>query len=184
MEYAGINHVALVCKDMQETVDFYTNVLEMKLVKTIDLPEGRGQHFFFDCGAGATIAFFWFPDAPEAAPGIASMDTSPGAAMTTAHASMNHLAISVPLEKFDAYAERLKQKGVKLAVLNHNDPPDPHASLEQREHTWIRSMYFADPNGIWMELAAYTREFEEKDVAHQPARYADSERYLAQQNKN
>ncbi len=161
-----------------DTVDFYTNVLEMKLVKTIDLPDGRGQHFFFDCGRGATIAFFYFPDAPEAAPGIASMDRRPGAPMTTAHASMNHLAISVPLEKFDAYAERLRSKGVQLHVLNHNDPPDPHATQEVVASTWIRSMYFADPNGIWMELAAFTRAFDERDVGHAPARAA--ERSLAE----
>ena len=33
-ELRGINHLALVCRDMQETVDFYTGVLGMKLVKT------------------------------------------------------------------------------------------------------------------------------------------------------
>jgi len=167
MQYAGINHVALVCRDMQETVDFYTGVLEMPLVKCIDLPEGRGQHFFFDCGNGATIAFFWFPDAPPAAPGIASMDLRPGASSVTAHASMNHLAIAVPLAEFEACAERLRAKGLTLWVLNHNDPPAPHATREPVESTWIRSMYFADPNGIWLELAAFTRDFDARDL---PAR--------------
>jgi catechol 2,3-dioxygenase-like lactoylglutathione lyase family enzyme len=180
MQYAGINHVALVCRDMKETVDFYTNVLEMPLVKTLDLPGGRGQHFFFDCGNGSTIAFFWFPDAPPVAPGIASMDRSPGASSVTAHASMNHLAISVPLEKFDDYAERLRKKGVRLWVLNHNDGPE-HASADVRPTTWIRSMYFADPSGIWMELAAFTRPFTAEDVAHEPARAADRQKYLQQQ---
>ena len=69
IQYRGVNHVALVCRDMAETVDFYQGVLEMPLVKTIDLPNGRGQHFFFDCGGGDTVAVFWFPNAPEAAPG-------------------------------------------------------------------------------------------------------------------
>ncbi len=178
MRYTGINHVALVCRDMKETVDFYTGVLEMKLVKTIDLPGGRGQHFFFDSGNGSTLAFFWFPDAPEAAPGIASMDRTPGAAMTTAHGSMNHLAIDIPLEEFDAYAERLRAKGIELRILNHNDGPE-HASEDVRESTWIRSMYFADPNGIWLELAAFTRPFTDADVAHDPARWEDRDAYLA-----
>ena len=31
-----------------------------------------GQHFFFDSGGGDCLAFFWFPDAPEPAPGVAS----------------------------------------------------------------------------------------------------------------
>ena len=65
----GINHLALVCKDMARTVDFYSNVLGMPLVKTIDLPGGMGQHFFFDIGNGDCLAFFWFPNAPAAQPG-------------------------------------------------------------------------------------------------------------------
>ena len=51
-ELRGLNHVAMVCKDMQRTVDFYANVLGMKLIRTLDLPGGSGQHFFFDMGGG------------------------------------------------------------------------------------------------------------------------------------
>ena len=68
----GVNHVALVCRDMERTVAFYSGVLGMPLVKTIELPFGGGQHFFFDIGNGDCLAFFWFPDAPIAAPGVAS----------------------------------------------------------------------------------------------------------------
>src|SRR3974390_3489025 len=49
MQTKGINPLALVCRDMAETVEFYTKVLNMPLVKTVQLPDG-GQHFFFDCG--------------------------------------------------------------------------------------------------------------------------------------
>jgi len=72
MRTRGINHLALVCRDMRETVKFYTEVLGMPLIKTIDLPDG-GQHFFFDCGGGSSLAFFWWANAPAAAPGIASI---------------------------------------------------------------------------------------------------------------
>ena len=73
-EFGGINHLALTCSDMQRTVDFYTNILGMKLVKTLEFTHesGSGQHFFFDVGNGRdAIAFFWFDDAPPPAPGIA-----------------------------------------------------------------------------------------------------------------
>ena len=66
-EFGGINHLALTCSDMQRTVDFYTHILGMKLVKTLEFTHdsGRGQHFFFDVGNGRdAIAFFWFDDAP------------------------------------------------------------------------------------------------------------------------
>src|SRR5271155_4764490 len=59
MKTKGINHLALVCRDMAETVEFYTKVLHMPLVKTVQLPDG-GQHFFFDCGGGSLLAFFWW----------------------------------------------------------------------------------------------------------------------------
>ena len=68
----GVNHLALVCKDMKRTVDFYTGVLGMPLVKTIELPGNMGQHFFFDIGNGDSLAFFWFPNAPEAVPGVSA----------------------------------------------------------------------------------------------------------------
>ncbi|MEM7017532.1 MAG: VOC family protein [Pseudomonadota bacterium] len=180
-EYRGVNHVALVCKDMKETVAFYTEVLEMPLVKTLDLPNGRGQHFFFDAGNGTTVAFFWFPDAPTVAPGIASQDPSPKTSFATAHASMNHLALSIPLAKFDDYVERLRSKGLPVHVINHADNAVGYTKGVTDE-TWIRSMYFQDPSGIALELAAYTREFTAQDVAHEPARYEDRERYIAMQN--
>ncbi|BDA70127.1 hypothetical protein CAL7716_042930 [Calothrix sp. PCC 7716] len=53
----GINHIALVCKDMTRTVDFYTQTLGLNLTKKIALPDG-GQHFFFDIGNGDALAFF------------------------------------------------------------------------------------------------------------------------------
>ena len=69
-ELRGFNHVAFVCRDMAETVAWYEDKLGMKLVKTLEFPGGRGQHFFLDMGNGVDgIAFFWFPDAPEGTPG-------------------------------------------------------------------------------------------------------------------
>ncbi|MEE9279033.1 MAG: VOC family protein, partial [Myxococcota bacterium] len=35
-EFRGVNHLALVCKDMARTVDFYSSVLGMPLIKTLD----------------------------------------------------------------------------------------------------------------------------------------------------
>ena len=64
-ELRGINHLALVCRDMERTVDFYTNVLGMPLVKTIELPAGMGQHFFFDCGGGDSPGLLLVPGRPR-----------------------------------------------------------------------------------------------------------------------
>jgi catechol 2,3-dioxygenase-like lactoylglutathione lyase family enzyme len=166
-QFRGVNHVALVARDMAETVDFYENILDMPLIMSVGIP-GGGQHFFFDCGNGATIAFFWFKDAPPVAPGIASQhrDVAKNGAKT-AHGSMNHLAIDIAPENFDSYLERLRARGVECSVINHNDPPLEH-SIEFTEHSWIRSMYFFDPNGIKLEFAALLRDFNENDILMAP----------------
>ena len=78
-ELRGFNHLALVCRDMAETVAWYEDVLGMKLVKTLELPGGRGQHFFLDMGNGVDgIAFFWFPEAPEGVRGESTARTGRG----------------------------------------------------------------------------------------------------------
>jgi catechol 2,3-dioxygenase-like lactoylglutathione lyase family enzyme len=40
-DLGGVNHLALVCSDMQQTVEFYTQVLGMRLIKTLDLAGTR-----------------------------------------------------------------------------------------------------------------------------------------------
>jgi catechol 2,3-dioxygenase-like lactoylglutathione lyase family enzyme len=112
-ELRGINHLALVCRDMAETVEFYTSVLGMPLIKTIELPRGLGQHFFFDIGNGDALAFFWFPGAPPAAPGVASALALPGRGdLVTAVGSMNHVAFDVAPERIEEYRDKLIASGI------------------------------------------------------------------------
>lgn len=170
-ETRGIHHLALVCRDMARTVDFYTKVLGMPLVKTIELPAGMGQHFFFDCGGGDQVAFFWFPEAPAAAPGVAAPSHRPDTGdARSAHGSMNHVAFSVPPEKIDEYARRLKEAGVDCSiVVNHDDSPSG-VSADPGDGVFVRSVYFQDPDGILLEFACWTRELGPDDVRHEPAR--------------
>ena len=77
-ELRGVNHVALVSSDMARTVRFYRDVLGMPLVKTLDLPGGMGQHFFFDIGNNDCLAFFWFPHAAASQPGVSNPAALPG----------------------------------------------------------------------------------------------------------
>jgi catechol 2,3-dioxygenase-like lactoylglutathione lyase family enzyme len=167
----GVNHLALVCKDMARTVAFYRDVLGMPLIKTIDLPNGHGQHFFFDIGNGDSLAFFWFPDGPAAAPGVAAPSALPGRGdFRSAHGSMNHIAFNVPAERFDEYCARLKAKGVEVSdVMNHDDSP-AQISAEVTDQVFVRSIYFFDPDGVCLEFAAWTRELNASDVRHEPAR--------------
>ena len=170
LELRGVNHLALVCRDMARTVEFYEGLLGMPLVKTLELPEGRGQHFFFDIGNGDCLAFFWFPDAPDPVEGVVTATALPGEGdFVTAAGSMNHLAFDVAPEKFDEYRQKLIDKGIHVsAVMNHDDSVWTVAR-EMHPGVFVRSMYFRDPDGILLELAAWTRTLGPEDVAHGPA---------------
>lgn len=168
-EIRGINHLALVCKDMKKTVDFYSGVLGMPLTKTIDLPAGMGQHFFFDIGNGDSLAFFWFPDAPESVPGVTHAENLiGGGSITSAHASMNHVAFDVPEDKIEAYQKKLEAAGIECTPVVNHDDSETQASEELTDSTFVRSIYFKDPDGILLEFAAWTREMNESDVSAVP----------------
>jgi catechol 2,3-dioxygenase-like lactoylglutathione lyase family enzyme len=154
----GIHHIALVCKDIDQTIDFYTATLGFTLVKIHSLSNG-GEHCSFAVDNGVEISFFWFPNAPEVAPGIASvkLDAWQMGDITTAQGSMHHLALTVPLSKLEAYRENLVRNGISTTpVLNHKADRFGQQSRSDNPST-VSSFYFFDPNGILLEFAADAR---------------------------
>lgn len=173
-EFGGFNHVALVCSDMERTVDFYSNVLGMPLIKSLDLPMGQGQHFFFDAGGGDSLAFFWFKDAPDGVPGISAPAAIPGIGdIISAVSSMNHISLHVPAEKFDEYRVKLKSKGVRVGPILNHDESEFQVSRELHPGVYVRSFYFLDPDGITLEFACWTKEFTAADVRVAPKTAAE-----------
>ena len=170
MNLQGVSHLALVCSDMARTVDFYTNVLGLELIKTVELPAGMGQHFFFDIGNGDSLAFFWFPEAPPAAPGIAAPAARPdNGDLTSAVGSMNHIALQVSPDEIDAYRQLLVDRGVECSEVVNHDDSEWTVAEEMHPGVYVRSVYFQDPDGILLELAAWTRDLDASDVTHAPA---------------
>jgi catechol 2,3-dioxygenase-like lactoylglutathione lyase family enzyme len=164
-DFRGINHLALVCKDIDRTVHFYRDLLGMPLIKTIDLPFGLGKHFFFDCGNGDALAFFWFPDAAEAAPGISAPAARPDRGnATSAHGSMNHVAFAVPPEKMEDYVALLREQGIDCTEVANHDDSELGIAESLHPGVFVRSVYFQDPDGILLELAAWTRKLTPEDV--------------------
>ncbi len=160
IELNGVHHLALVCRDMERTVDLYTNKLGMRLTKGFDL-EGYGQHFFFDMGNGSELAFFWFNDAAPAQPGVASAGNIVGRAgptISSAHGSMNHVAFDVDKDKIAQYREDLVAKGIDCSeIVNHNDVvtgEESRTAQSASEKTWLQSFYFFDPDGVMLEFCA------------------------------
>lgn len=169
-ELRGVNHIALVCSDMAQTVRFYRDVLGMPLVKTIELPGGMGQHFFFDMGNDDCLAFFWFANAGPSQPGVSNAPSLPDRGdIASAHASMNHLAFDVPLEKFEEYRQRLIDEGIEVSMILDHDDSEHQVARELHPGVFVRSFYFRDPDGILLEFASWTREMgRPDDVLVQP----------------
>jgi len=58
----GVHHVALLCANVERTMQFYQDLLEFPLTDVFENRDYKGStHFFFDIGHGNTIAFFDFP---------------------------------------------------------------------------------------------------------------------------
>jgi glyoxylase I family protein len=121
----GVHHLALVCKDVEETIRFYQDFLGFPLVELVENRDYAGSsHFFFDIGNRNLLGFFDFPGL-----GSPPYEETIGA--------VQHLALSVDREQFDAAKARLDEAGV--AYLG----PDRGAD---------DSLYLRDPNGVGLEL--------------------------------
>jgi glyoxylase I family protein len=121
----GVHHVALICRDVEETVVFYQGLLGFPLVEMVENRDYAGStHFFFDVGHGNLLGFFDFPghDHP------AFEETIGG---------IQHIAISVDDEHFKAAKQALDAEGV--------DYLGPDRGVED-------SLYLRDPNGAGIEL--------------------------------
>lgn len=150
----GFGHVALVCNDMQATVDFYEGILGFPLVKTLELGN-QGQHFFFQVTESDGVAFFWFKNVNAPAPGIAGADwfageTTPGSARglmsKAAVGAMHHLSFGVDAEHLEEYRQRLIDAGIEVTdIVEHTDEAG----------TRLTGFYFRDPDGIVLEFSAW-----------------------------
>ena len=121
----GVDHLALICSDLNATIRFYTEVLGMRLTKVMaNRDEPTSTHIFLNMGGGNQLAFF---DFPEKGP----TRTVRGVG------SMHHVALKATPDKFQAILTTLKEKQV------------PH-SLHGTEHAG--SVYVRDPDDILIEV--------------------------------
>lgn len=140
--FTGINHLALVTDDMDQTVRFYRDVLGCKLVATIGTD--RFRHYFFSIGQGNTVAFFEWP-------GIKPGDSKP-AGIPINGRQFDHVSFNV--DTYDdllALQQRLRDSNVDVTRVV--------------DHHFIHSIYFDDPNGISLEASVWLMD-PETEVAY------------------
>jgi lactoylglutathione lyase len=133
-----VHHVAYRCIDAKQTVEWYEKHLDMTFVLAIAedrVPSTQApdpyMHVFLDAGQGNILAFFELPT------------QAPMGRDTNTPAWVQHLALKV--ESVDVLLTakaRLEAAGIEV--------------LGPTDHTIFKSIYFFDPNGHRLELAADT----------------------------
>jgi glyoxylase I family protein len=121
----GLHHVALICRDVEETIRFYQDLLGFPLVELVENRDYAGSsHFFFDIGNRNLLGFFDFPghDHPEFSETIGAVQ---------------HLALSTSPEEFAAARRRLDEAGIEYL--------GPDRGVDN-------SLYLRDPNGVGLEF--------------------------------
>ncbi|MGH3494596.1 MAG: VOC family protein, partial [Sciscionella sp.] len=96
----GVHHLALICRDVQATIEFYQEFLGFPLVELVENRDYAGSsHFFFDIGNRNLLGFFDFPghDHPEFSETIGAVQ---------------HLALSVSDERFTEIKTTLDGAGI------------------------------------------------------------------------
>jgi catechol 2,3-dioxygenase-like lactoylglutathione lyase family enzyme len=131
-----IHHVAYRCRSAKETVEWYVEKLGMNFVLAIaedQVPSTKApdpyMHVFLDAGQGNVLAFFELPNSPP----MGRDDNTPE--------WVQHIAFKVDgVDVLLAAKARLEAGGVEV--------------LGPTDHTIFKSIYFFDPNGHRLELAA------------------------------
>jgi catechol 2,3-dioxygenase-like lactoylglutathione lyase family enzyme len=120
----GVHHVALLSSDVERTIAFYQDLLELPLTEVFENRDYQGStHFFFDIGSGNALAFFDFP----------GLDLGPYAERL---GGLHHLAISVEPERWQHLRAKLRDAAVPV----HEEGGT--------------SLYFQGPDGERIELIA------------------------------
>lgn len=136
MKIEKIHHVAYRCRDAKETVEWYTKNLNMDFVLAIaedQVPSTKEpdpyMHIFLDAGDDNVLAFF---ELPTKEPMDRDRNTPEW---------VQHIAFRVKdHETLLGFKEQLEANGIEV--------------LGVTDHSVFHSIYFFDPNGHRLELAA------------------------------
>jgi glyoxalase family protein len=150
----GIHHVTAISSDPQRTLDFYTELLGLRLVKrTVNFDDPGTYHLYFgdETGTPGTIlTFFPWPMAQRGSPGVGMVTTTsfgvPGASL--GYWEERLLKAGVPVEReglrFDEEVLTfVDPDGLKLEIVGHANPRAPHPwhnAAVPSEHS-IRGFY-------------------------------------------
>ena len=121
----GLHHFALVCSNVETTIEFFQDLLEFPLVELFENRDYTGStHLFFDVGNGNYLAYFDFP----------GLDLGPYREVL---GGLHHIAISVEAATWNRLVAKLQDSGISVHIVDG------------------RSAYFEGPDGERLELLTY-----------------------------
>ncbi len=132
INYSGINHLAMVTRDMTDTIRFWRDLLGMRLVAGLGRPGYR--HYFFEISAHDMISFFEWPD-------VQPMPEKDHGVPVKGPAAFDHVAIGVNSDD-DLWEIKARLEAAGFWV------------SEAIDHGFIHSIYSFDPNQIPIEFSA------------------------------
>jgi catechol 2,3-dioxygenase-like lactoylglutathione lyase family enzyme len=129
-----LHHNAYRCRDSEETRRFYEDFLGLRLAGTLEIKETKSGrktetlHTFYELGDGSYLAFFEAPDMPFEFKVQRDYDL--------------HIALEVDARTQEQMFAKGRAAGVETRGVS--------------DHGFVHSIYFRDPNGYVIELAAKT----------------------------
>lgn len=125
----GIHHITAIASEPQRNLDFYVDVLGLRLVKlTVNFDDPGTYHFYFGNATGAPgsiLTFFPWPGAPRG---------------TVGNGQVSAIAFAVRPQALDFWRERLEVRETK--------------TVEGGSRFGDPVIQFSDPDGLPLELIA------------------------------
>lgn len=127
-----LHHAAYRCRDSEETRKFYEDFLGLPMTEALAIGttqtgrDAKVLHTFFQMADGSNVAFFEAPDDPFDFKDQHDFDL--------------HLALEVDEKTLHEMFEKGKATGIDTRGIS--------------DHGFVHSVYFRDPNGYVVELAA------------------------------
>ncbi|MBS4196706.1 VOC family protein [Lederbergia citri] len=144
--WKGFHHIALVTRNLDETIRFYKNLLGMQVGTVYPAFKQRGRHCFIRPGDVETwgIHFFEYPDAQ-----IFQSDKELKRLSENSTASDLYSFLPGALQHI-AFAVRSEEEGLNLRAKLTNEGIVMTDIYDQGK---IRNFIFVDNNGIQLEVA-------------------------------
>jgi catechol 2,3-dioxygenase-like lactoylglutathione lyase family enzyme len=138
----GIHHLALSTANMKEQLLFFTDVLGMELVALFWMHGVKGAwHSFLKFNERSFLSFVHIPKMADIEP-IAGISHAGNPAGVSAGGTMQHLSLRVA-DHATVLAMRDRVRAAGIPVLGELD------------HGMCRSIYFAGPEGLVLEVASH-----------------------------